>query len=105
MMNALRRWAAVAAAAVGLAMAGLVASIAPASECSTAQEVHWGIAAPFFAIFLLAGAYSIAAGTRAQRLTLFLAIATVMAAYVAGFALSLPRVFQTEIGCAAEGAR
>ena len=105
MTNALRGWVAVAGSAVGLAIAGLVASVGPASECSTPHEIHWGLAAPFFAMFLVAGGYVAAAGTRAQRLTLFLAAGAVMAGYVSGLAASLPLVFQTEIGCAADGAR
>lgn len=104
-MTEIRGWIAVAVAALGLAVAGLSASLGPASECSTPHEVHWWTATPFFAVFLLAGAYIAASGTSAQRLTLFVAIGAVIAGYVAGLALSLPMVFAAEIGCAAAGAR
>jgi hypothetical protein len=104
-MTGLKGWIVVASAAFGLGIAALAASVGPASECSTAHEVHWWIAAPFFILFLGAGAYATAAGTKAQRLTLFVAVGMVMAGYVAGLALSLPMVFETEIGCAADGLR
>lgn len=104
-MTEQRGWVAVAGAAIGLAIAGLAASVAPASECGTAHEVHWCIAAPFFILFLGAGAHVSAAGNAAQRLTLFVALGVVIAGYVAGLALSLPRVIETETGCAADGAR
>lgn len=99
-MAGLRGWLAAAGAAAGLASAGLAASVVPASECSTAHDVHWWIAAPFFLLFLAAGGYVMAAGSAAQRLTTFAAFGMVMAGYVAGLALSLPMVIETEIGCA-----
>lgn len=104
-MVGLRTWIAVAGAAGGLAVAGLAASVGPASECSTPHEVHYWAATPFFILFLVAGGHVMAAGSAAQRLTLFVALGVVMAGYVAGLALSLPMVFETEIGCAADGAR
>ena len=104
-MAGLRGSLAVAGAVVSLAAAGLTASVGPASECSTAHEVHWWIAAPFFLLFLAAGGYVVAAGSAAQRLTMFIAVGVVMAGYVAGLALSLPMVIETEIGCAAGAAR
>jgi hypothetical protein len=36
---------------------------------------------------------------------MFIAVGVVMAGYVAGLALSLPMVIETEIGCAAGAAR
>jgi cytochrome bd-type quinol oxidase subunit 2 len=99
-MIGIKRWVAVVAAAVALAFAALVSSVAPASECSTGHDIHWWIAAPFFALFLAAGAYVVAAGNVAQRLTLFLASGLLMSSYVAVLAASLPMVYETEIGCA-----
>lgn len=96
---------AVAGAVIGLAIAALTVSIGPASECSTAQEVHWWIASPFFILFILAGGYVMTTGSIAQRLTLLVFVGLVMASYVAVLTLSLPMVFETEISCAASGAR
>lgn len=104
-MTPFKGWVVVAGAVLGVIMAAFVASLRPASECSTAQEIHWRIAAPFFMLFLAAGFYVMAAGSVAQRLTLFVALGSVMAVYVAGLALSLPDLFQTEISCAAQGMR
>jgi hypothetical protein len=104
-MTGLRGWVAVVGAATGLAIAGITASVSVASECSAAHEVHWWLAAPFFALFLFVGGYIFAAGSTAQRLTLFVALAVTIAGYVAGLALSLPMAFETEIACAADGAR
>lgn len=104
-MAGLRGSFAVIGASTGLAIAGVTASLGVASECSTAHQIHWWIAAPFFALFLFAGGYVFAAGSTAQRLTLFVALAVIVAAYVTGLALSLPMVVKTEISCAADGAR
>jgi hypothetical protein len=100
-MSALLRWSAVAAAVGGLCMAGLTASLGPASECSTRPEVHWWIATPFFALFVIAGAYVVAAGTRVERLVLFLFAALTMAGYIWGLAMAVPEVVQFGINCPA----
>lgn len=102
---ALKTNIAVARAVIGLAIAALTVAIDPASECSTAQEVHWWIASPFFTLFILAGGYVMTTGCIAQRLTLFVFVGLVIASYVAVLTLSLPMVFETEISCAASGAR
>ena len=100
-----REGLAVAAAIFGLAIAGFLTSLPPASECSTAQEMHWLLAAPFFALFVIAGAYAIVKGSIAQRVILFIAVAAISAAYVHFLSVSLPMVFETEISCAARGER
>ena len=99
------RWVATAGAIAGLALAAMLASIPIASECSTRHEVHAWEAAPFFAVFFLGGAYVVALGSVAQRLTLFIASSLIIAGFVAGLAMSLPMVFDTEISCAALGHR
>lgn len=100
-----RRWSATIGAVVALALAGFIASIPPASECSTPHGVHAWAAAPSFAVFLVLGSYVVAIASIAQRLALFVMSALVIAGFVAGLALSLPMVFDTEISCAAHGER
>ena len=101
-----RRWGATIGAVLALAVAGLIASIPPASECSTPHDVHALAAAPFFAVFLVRGSYGVAVASIEQRLALFLTSALVIGGGgVAGLALSLPMVFDTEISCAAQGER
>jgi hypothetical protein len=104
-MVAWREGIAVWAAIIGLAIAGFLSSLPPASECSTAHKIHWLLAAPFFSLFVVAGAYAIVKGSVAQRIILFIAVAMIIAGYVTGLSSSLPMVFETEISCAAQGGR
>jgi hypothetical protein len=103
--NAAKGWIAVIVAEAALTAAGFTASFPIASECSTPQELHWWIAAPFFAIYAVAGTYVTAVGTRAQRLLLFVGTVLTVAGYVGGLSLTLPTAFETEISCAAAGER
>ncbi len=103
--NTAKGWIAVIVAGGALTTAGLAASIGIASECSTPQEVHWWIAAPFFALYAVTGAYVMAVGGRAQRLLLFVGAVIIVAGYVGGLSMSLPTAFETEISCAAAGQR
>lgn len=103
--NTAKGWIAVIVAGGALTTAGFTASIGIASECSTPQEVHWWIAAPFFALFAVTGVYVTAVGTRAQRLLLFVGTVLTVAGYVGGLSLTLPTAFETEISCAAAGER
>jgi hypothetical protein len=100
-----RGWSAVVAASITAVLAAIAASIPIASECSTLPEVDWWPAVPLFVLFVLTGALVFISGSTAQRFTLFFAIAVVMAGYVAGLALTLPSVFETEISCASRGYR
>jgi len=103
--NTAKGWIAVIVAGGALTTAGVAASIGLASECSTPQEVHWWIAAPFFALYAVTGAHVMAVGGRAQRLLLFVGTVITVAGYVGGLSMSLPTAFETEISCAAAGQR
>ena len=103
--NTVKGWVAVIVAGGALTTAGLAASIGIASECSTRHEVHWWIAAPFFALYAVTGAYVMAVGGRAQRLLLFVGTVLTVAGYVGGLSMSLPTAFETEISCALAGER
>jgi hypothetical protein len=103
--HAVADWCLAALAAGAFAFAGLASSVGPASECSTPHAVHWHIAALPFLLFVAAGGYVFARGGAAVRLLLFAWICLVLAGYVAGLSMSLPMVYETEIGCAQDGAR
>ena len=99
------KWVAVVGAAISLGIAGLGWSVGPASECSTPQLLHFSLGLLPFGLFAAVGAYVIARGSVAQRLTLFAASTIIFIGYVWGLSLSLPMVFATEISCAADGNR
>ena len=105
MRIAVMKWLITIGATIVLAMAMLLWGLAPASECSTPQEIHFWIGFPVFVFFVAAGCYIAARGTLAQRLLLFIASAAIVAGYVATLSRSLPMVVQLEISCAAEGLR
>ncbi|RYY32420.1 MAG: hypothetical protein EOP59_19175 [Sphingomonadales bacterium] len=58
-----------------------------------------------FAIFVVAGAWIVWAGSPGQRLFVFLGAVLAMAGYVGSLSLSMPMVIETEIGCAKDSAR
>ena len=100
-----RGWSAVVAASITALLAAIAASIPIASECSTLPEIDWWPTVPLFVLFVLMGAFVFISGSTAQRFTLFFAIVVVVGGYVAGMALTLPSVFETEIFCARRGYR
>lgn len=99
--NTARGWIAVIVAGGALTASYFTASIPVASECSTPHELRWWVAAPFFALYVVAGAYVMAAGGRAHRLLLFIGTALGVAVYVGGLSMALPLIIETEISCAA----
>lgn len=103
--NTAKGWIAVIVAGGALTASYFTASIPVASECSTPHELRWWVAAPFFAFYVVAGAYVMVIGGRALRLLLFIGTALAVAAYVAGLSMALPLIIETEISCAAAGER
>lgn len=103
--NTATGWIAVIVAGGALTAAYLTASIPVASECITPHELRWWVAAPFFALYAVAGAYVMAVGGRALRLLLFIGTVLTVAVYVAGLSMALPLIIETEISCAAAGER
>lgn len=105
MRSAVMKWLVTIGATIALATAMLLWGLAPASECSTPQEIHWWSGLPVFVFYVAAGCYIAAQGTLAQRLLLFITSAGIIVVYVAILSQSLPIVIQTEISCAAQGLR
>jgi hypothetical protein len=101
----MKGWSASGAAAILLALAMLMWSITPASECTTPQNVNWWKGLLPFALAVTAGAYAIAYGSRAQRLAVFLASAVVVCGYAWILSESLPEAITTAINCAAAAKR
>lgn len=98
-------WLLALGAALALATAMLLWRLAPASECSTPQQLHWLRGLPPFVLFVLAGGYTLARGSVGQRLLLLAALATVLPLYIFLLSESLQIVIATEISCAADGLR
>ena len=101
----MKGWLASGASIVLLALAMLIWSVAPASECSPTQNIDWWMGLLPFVLAVAAGAYALTVGSRAQRLTLFLISMAIIAGYVRTLSQSLPIAFATEISCAAEAKR
>ncbi len=105
MRIAVMKWLITIGATIVLAMAMLLWGLAPASECSTPQEIHFWIGFPVFVFFVAAGCYIAARGTLAQRLLLFIASAAIVGRACSDTLEAFPMVVQLEISCAAEGLR
>ncbi len=73
--------------------------LAPASECSTPHQVHWRLGLLPFALFVVAGGYTLMQGTVGQRLLLLAALAAVLPLYVFLLSESLQIVIATEVSC------
>ena len=101
----MKEWVASGTAVILLALAMLIWSVAPASECSTFQGINWWMGLLPFVLAVAADTYAIAFGSRPQRLTLFLISMAIVAGYVWTLSQSLPIAFATEISCAAEAKR
>jgi hypothetical protein len=101
----IRLWASAVAALIALLLAAMFWSVGVASECSTPPEPAWLPGLASFALFVACGAYVMGAGDRRLRVGVFVLSGLVVVGYVWGLTQSLPLVYQTEISCAADGAR
>ena len=104
-MSKLAGWPAVGIAALAFGFAMLLWGLAPASECGTPHEIRWPAGFLPFLVFLAAGSQTVVRGDVAQRLVLFVTVATTIAAYTWLLSRSVPMVIQTEISCAARAHR
>lgn len=104
-MSKIGGWFAATGAALALGIALLLWSVAPASECTTPQQVQWWAGLAPFCLSVVAGGYTALRGTAAQRLLLLVVSAVLVAGYVWALSRSLPIVIDTEVTCAASGAQ